>query len=170
MKLKHLHLQPIQHQFVLQNIFSSTILTLMWSKTAVATLVWRSISLFFSKSSGRELFGDRNVLLHKDTDSRGHWLGLSLLHELYNITIQNKVNFILIRYGFILLSSRVNQAFLEWNFSLSHLTAEVSLAVLSDNMLMAPSSSPSKPFRENQNVSGVTFSGETIHVLTGVTA
>jgi len=31
----------------------------------------------------------------------------------------------------------------------TNLTAEVSLAVLSDNILMAPSSSPSKPFEEN---------------------
>lgn len=46
-----------------KDIFFFTIFTLMWSKTAVATLVWRSISLFFSKSSGRELLGDRNTLL-----------------------------------------------------------------------------------------------------------
>lgn len=32
----------------------------------------------------------------------------------------------------------------------SYLTAEVSLAVLSDNILMAPSSSPSKPFEQNR--------------------
>ncbi len=32
-------------------------------KTAVATLVWRSISLFFSRSSGRELFRERSRLL-----------------------------------------------------------------------------------------------------------
>ena len=42
-------------------------LTLMWSKTAVATLVWRSISRFFSRSSGSELFGEPNSISWEPT-------------------------------------------------------------------------------------------------------
>lgn len=47
----------------------------MWSKTAVATLVWRSISLFFSRSSGRELFREEQVVILLYGSSRGTAVG-----------------------------------------------------------------------------------------------
>ncbi len=50
-------------------------LTLMWFKTAVATLVWRSISLFFSRSSGRELFREEQVVILLYGSSRGTAVG-----------------------------------------------------------------------------------------------